>query len=327
MKKCLVILSLIFITQLTNLNVFAETLPEYHKALMTAYKNENWTEMIAISDSVIKYYPKSKFGYFFKGLALDLLGDYKLAIKYYSAAAKLAPTVPDIYQNRALAYLHDKQYDKAVEDYDTALKLDPDNKLAQEQREYAINAKSGFIVTTQGNITNYQSINDPFYLATEYKNMPQTKKDEYINSVKIYSDNILPIYYIAVAEDLFSSDKNLAAFLYAAGRFRSVQDVAVCKDTSAYQAINILPEVAPNTSNYIANMSDRELANLLQKVLDWDEKHSNRPDPKWICYHGIEVFSNKGKVSTIPKDEWDKNKNTMRESTSKYIEQLKVKNK
>ena len=68
-------------------------------------------------------------------------------------------------------------------------------------------------------------------------------------------------------------------------------------------------------------------ANLLQKVLDWDENHSNRPDPKWICYHGIEVFANKGKVSTIPKDEWDKNKNAMRESTSKYIEQLKVKNK
>ncbi len=322
MKKFWVVLSLIFITQLTNLNVFAETLPEYHKALMTAYKNENWTEMSTISDSVIKYYPKSKFGYFFKGLALDLLGDYKSAIKYYSAAAKLAPTVPDIYQNRALSYLHDKQYDKAVADYDTALKLDPDNKLAQEQREYAINAKRGFIVTTQGNITNYQSVYDPFYLAAEYKNMPQTKKDEYINSVKNYSDNILPIYYIAVAEDLFSSDKNLAAFLYAAGRFRAVQDAAVCKDTSAYQAINILPEVAPDTSNYIANMSDSELANLLQKVLDWDEKHSNRPDPKWICYHGMEVFTNNGKVRTISNIKFNSKKAYARKILLQYVKKL-----
>ena len=322
MKKFWVVLSLIFITQLTNLNVFAETLPEYHKALMTAYKNENWTEMSTISDSVIKYYPKSKFGYFFKGLALDLLGDYKPAIKYYSAAAKLAPTVPDIYQNRALSYLHDKQYDKAVADYDTALKLDPDNKLAQEQREYAINAKRGFIVTTQGNITNYQSVYDPFYLAAEYKNMPQTKKDEYINSVKNYSDNILPIYYIAVAEDLFSSDKNLAAFLYAAGRFRAVQDAAVCKDTSAYQAINILPEVAPDTSNYIANMSDSELANLLQKVLDWDEKHSNRPDPKWICYHGMEVFTNNGKVRTISNIKFNSKKAYARKILLQYVKKL-----
>lgn len=322
MKKFLVVLSLIFITQLTNLNVFAETLPEYHKALMTAYKNENWTEMSTISDSVIKYYPKSKFGYFFNGLALDLLGDYKSAIKYYSAAAKLAPTVPDIYQNRALSYLHDKQYDKAVADYDTALKLDPDNKLAQEQREYAINAKRGFIVTTQGNITNYQSVYDPFYLAAEYKNMPQTKKDEYINSVKNYSDNILPIYYIAVAEDLFSSDKNLAAFLYAAGRFRAVQDAAVCKDTSAYQAINILPEVAPDTSNYIANMSDSELANLLQKVLDWDEKHSNRPDPKWICYHGMEVFTNNGKVRTISNIKFNSKKAYARKILLQYVKKL-----
>ena len=58
-----------------------------------------------------------------------------------------------------------------------------------------------------------------------------------------------------------------------------------------------------------------------------DSKNPNRPDPKWICYHGIEVFSNKGKVSTVPKDEWDKNRNAMRESTSKYIEQLKLKDK
>lgn len=322
MKKFLIVLSLIFITQLTNLNVFAETLPEYHKALMTAYKNENWQEMSTISDSVIKYYPKSKFGYFFKGLALDLLGDYKLAIKYYSVAVKLDPTVPDIYQNRALAYLQDKQYDKAIADYNAALKLDPDNKLAQEQREYAINAKRGFIVTVQGNITNYQSVYDPFYLVAEYKNMSQTKKDEYINSVKNYSDNILPIYYIAVAEDLFSSDKNLAAFLYAAGRFRAVQDVAVCKDTSAFQAINILPEVAPNTSNYIAHMSDSELANLLQKVLDWDEEHSNRPDPKWICYHGMEVFTNNGKVRTISNIKFNSRKAYARKILLQHVKKL-----
>ena len=165
------------------------------------------------------------------------------------------------------------------------------------------------------------------YLVEEYKQMPEKKKKEIINSVKNYSADILPIYYIAVAEDIYPTNKNSASFLYALGRYRSIQDVMVCADKSAYQAAQMLPLVAPKTAVYISKMNSNDLADLLQKVLDFDSKNPNRPDPKWICYHGIEVFANKGKVSTISKDEWNKNKNKMRESTSKYIEQLRSKDK
>ncbi len=310
-----------------NSKLFAKDFPEYKKLVQEALQSENWSELNKYSDDIIKYHPKSAFGYFFKGIAMDELGEYELAIVNYSKSIEYEPNNADIFQNRGLAYYHNKDYDNAIADYKKAFELDPNNKLAEAQMQDVINAKNGFVIVKNGNVTNYQSINDPFYLVEEYKQMPEKKKKEIVNSVKNYSADVLPIYYIAVAEDIYPTDKNLASFLYALGRYRSIQDVMVCADKSAYQAARMLPLVAPKTAAYISKMNSNDLANLLQKVLDFDSKNPNRPDPKWICYHGVEVFSNKGKVSTISKDEWNKNKNKMRESTSKYIEQLRSKDK
>lgn len=310
-----------------NKKVFAKDVTEYKQLIKEAFQSENWDELNKYSDEIIKDHPKSAFGYFFKGIAMDELGEYEIAIVNYSKAIEYEPNYAENFQNRGLAYYHNKDYDNAISDYKKALELNPNNELAKEQLQDVINAKNGFVVEKNGNVTNYQSINDPFYLVEEYKQMPEKKKNEIINSVKNYSADILPIYYIAVAEDIYPTNKNLASFLYALGRYRSIQDVMVCADKSAYQAARMLPLVAPKTAAYISKMNSNDLADLLQKVLDFDAKNPNRPDPKWICYHGVEVFSNKGKVSTISKDEWNKNKNKMRESTSKYIEQLRSKDK
>lgn len=315
-------LFLIILSLFLNLKVFAIDAKEYHNLIMKAYKHEDINKINKLSDEVIKNYPNLGFGYFFKGLALDMLGDYKSAIDYYNKSMQFKPIFSDHYQNRGLAYLHDKQYDKAIVDFDKALELDPNNSQAIEQRHYAINAQKGIIITTDGNVTNYQSVHDPFYLAQEYYNMPEAKKKEIIDSVKNYSDDILPIYYIVVAEDIYSQNKNLAAFLYAIVRYRSIQDVSACKDNSANGAINGLPYAAEKTSKYISQMDDKKLANLLQKVLDWDKEHPNRPEPKWICYHGMEVFTNNGKVSTISKKEFEIKKDEIRNTLSEYVKNL-----
>lgn len=324
-----VILFLVILCYLGALNskLFAKDFTEYKQLIKEAVLSENWDDLNKYSDEIIKDHPKSAFGYFFKGIAMDELGEYELAIVNYSKSIEYEPNNTEIFQNRGLAYYHNKDYDNAISDYKKALELNPNNKLAEAQMQDVINAKNGFVIVKNGNVTNYQSINDPFYLVEEYKQMPEKKKKEIVNSVKNYSADVLPIYYIAVAEDIYPTNKNLASFLYALGRYRSIQDVMVCADKSAYQAASMLPVVAPKTAAYISKMNSNDLANLLQKVLDFDLKNPNRPEPKWICYHGIEVFSNKGKVSTISKDEWNKNKNKMRESTSKYIEQLRAKDK
>ena len=327
MKKFLLVNFAVLIMML-SLNVQAKnvkSMEDYHHMIMKAYKNEDIKGINDLSDAVIENYPEAGFGYFFKGLAMDLMGEYKSAISYYTKSMELGKIYSDHYQNRGLSYLHDEQYDKAIADYDKALELNPNLKEAKEQREYAINAKKGIIVTTQGNVTNFQSVNDPFYLAEQYYNMPGYRKKEIIDLVKNYSDDILPIYYIAVAEDIYPTDKNLAAFLYAIGRFRSIEDVGMCKDTSAYGAIKGFPYVAPKTAKYIANMKNSSLAELLQKTLEWDIQHPKRPNYKWICYHAMEVFTNDGKVSTLPESKYDKLIEKQRQGLADYIKELQSK--
>ena len=53
-----------------NLKVFAKDYTEYKKLIKEAFQSENWSELNKYSDDVIKYYPKSDFGYFFKGISM-----------------------------------------------------------------------------------------------------------------------------------------------------------------------------------------------------------------------------------------------------------------
>lgn len=317
-----VVLGAIFISIL-NFNAFANDMTGYKKAVLEAFEKENWKEVKRLSDAVIENYKDADIAYFFRGIALDELGYYEDAIENYTRAIKIRPT-SNAYQNRGLAYLNNKQYSKAIKDYDKALELDRTNEeLILVQREMAVNAQKGFVITKNGNLTNYQSINDPIYLANEYKQMPEAKKKEYIDAVKNYSDKILPIYYITVAEDIYPTDKNLAAFLFYIGMFRSMEDVQMCKDTSAQQVLILMPTIASDTVKYISKMKPKKRYKLLQDVLDWDEAHPNRPDPKWICYHGINVFTNDGKVSTYPKSKFEGIKRDSRASFIKVMEKLK----
>lgn len=321
-KNFLIILSFLFVFNMVYSMGFAQSMEEYHGAIMKAFNRQNIKEIKRLSDKAIEDYPNWGAGYFFKALALDCMGEYEKAIIYYTKSMEFPPIYTDHYQNRGLAYLHNKQYDKAIADYNIALKLDPTNKAAEEQRDYALFARNGIIMTTQGNVTNLQYIHDPFYLAEQYFVMPKDEKDKYIKSVTTYSAEALPIYYIAVSQDIFPKNKNLASFLYLAGYYRSIQDVCVCKDKSAQKALIGFKYVAPDTAEYIAKMSDEKLAKLMQRVLDWDKQYPQRPNPEWICYHGMEVLSNGGKIRKTSKIRYYFRKINVSKSFIKNIEGL-----
>lgn len=69
-----------------------------------------------------------------RGIAYWSTGQLDKAISDYDAAIRLQPDYVAAYHNRGTAYRDGDEYDKAIADYDTAIRLWPDDAFAFENR-------------------------------------------------------------------------------------------------------------------------------------------------------------------------------------------------
>ena len=79
--------------------------------------------------------------YFNRGLAYGHKGDFDRAIRDFDQAIKINPNYPDALNNRGLAYISQGQFDRAIQDFDQVLKLDPKDADAIRNRAMAITRK------------------------------------------------------------------------------------------------------------------------------------------------------------------------------------------
>jgi tetratricopeptide (TPR) repeat protein len=79
--------------------------------------------------------------FFNRGNALDDAGDHEKAIADYDSAIKLKPDYADGYLNRGMAKESTKDYDGAIADYSEVVKLDPSYAKAFYARARAYEAK------------------------------------------------------------------------------------------------------------------------------------------------------------------------------------------
>ena len=75
--------------------------------------------------------------YLLRGNDYDNLGQYEKAIKDYDEAIRLDPQRAVAYYNRGFTYDNLGQYEKAIQDYDEAIRLDPQDALAYYNRGVA----------------------------------------------------------------------------------------------------------------------------------------------------------------------------------------------
>lgn len=73
-----------------------------------------------------------------RAMALDELGDYKRAVQDYDAAIVLAPNDPALYLNRGVAKIRGGAPAAAIPDYDAAIRLKPDWHLPYFDRAVAL---------------------------------------------------------------------------------------------------------------------------------------------------------------------------------------------
>jgi tetratricopeptide (TPR) repeat protein len=77
-----------------------------------------------------------------RGLAYDNKKEYDRAIQDYDQAIKLNPNNAHAFNNRGLAYANKGDNDRAIQDYDQAIKLNPNDAVAIKNLADAV-AKRG----------------------------------------------------------------------------------------------------------------------------------------------------------------------------------------
>jgi tetratricopeptide (TPR) repeat protein len=73
--------------------------------------------------SISSVYAETAEEYFQQGLAHDQQGNLPQAISDYTKAIEINPNLADAYNNRAIAYYYDKEYDKSWADVHKAEEL------------------------------------------------------------------------------------------------------------------------------------------------------------------------------------------------------------
>ena len=100
---------------------FADNLPEVQKLI----KQAQFPQALEKIDAYLATRPKDAQGRFFKGLILTELGRSGDAIAVFTKLSEEYPELPEPYNNLAVLYAQQKQYDKARAALEMAIRTHP----------------------------------------------------------------------------------------------------------------------------------------------------------------------------------------------------------
>lgn len=139
-----------------------------------------------------------------------------------------------------------------------------------------------------------------------FKSFDNNEAEQFVKYLENNPGELPPIYFILISDKVYGTDKDKAVFFYNFGKIRASEDVSMCKDTSARQQLGLYGMMAPKTITYMQSKATDEdyLNNLFYKVIDWDNKYTNRVSPIWACYHGVSSFYQEPEL--LPDEEFPK---------------------
>src|SRR5215207_2933712 len=92
-------------------------------------RSAGWVAIVSISGlmpiSAFAQEPKTPTEFNNRGNAWADKREFDKAIKDYDEAIRLDPKYADAFNNRGLAWAGKREFDKAIKDYDEAIRLDP----------------------------------------------------------------------------------------------------------------------------------------------------------------------------------------------------------
>jgi len=110
-------------------------------SFLTWERCQVWKDSISLWDNVLKNYPNVLMAYNNRGTAYLHKGDYDKAISDFNQALRIDPDYEKtyyLYDNRGTAYLRKGDYERAIADYHQALRINPNYAMAYHNRGTAL---------------------------------------------------------------------------------------------------------------------------------------------------------------------------------------------
>jgi tetratricopeptide (TPR) repeat protein len=121
---------------------FDEARECFERAVELDPKNKEYQEFKKLA--LEELYPKDAVAYNERGFAYIKKGDYDRAISDFNKAIRLDPQYVAAYYNRGFAYSEKGDYDRAIADHSEATRLDPQLGIAYFGRGFAYNDKGDY---------------------------------------------------------------------------------------------------------------------------------------------------------------------------------------
>lgn len=115
---------------------------DYLRRGFEAHQNDNLEDAIEYYTEFIRLDPPDasnvSVAYYNRGVAYGAKNEHDSAIEDYNRAIRLNPNFAEVYNNRGYAYHKKGEIDRAVEDYDRAIQLKPDDVQFYSNRGIAL---------------------------------------------------------------------------------------------------------------------------------------------------------------------------------------------
>jgi TPR repeat protein len=143
----------------------------------------------------------------------------------------------------------------------------------------------------------------------------QASKQSEVDEILKHADQYNPVVLYALADALFEQGKkDDAVFWFYAAYLRAKYDKNLCVDESAKGVVDSLNFFFDSGINLYLQQNIDGFEQMVEKILDWDQKTPYHYDHRWINLHGMQAMTysleaQQGKVPkevamSVPSSEW-----------------------
>lgn len=273
---------------------FADNLPEVQKLI----RQGQFPQALNKVDAYLVGKPKDAQGRFLKGLILTEMNRPNDAIAVFTKLTEDYPELPEPYNNLAVLYAQQKQYDKARTALEMAIRTHPSYAIAYENLGdiYAKLASQAYDKALQIDSSNPTAQNKLALIRDLISNKPGSKPEP----TKVASAGPQPVPQPTITATTTSSTATVIAKVTTTTH--SAPTAAVVSTTPAAATSQTTAKKTPPASGIVNSPVNSAASDEIQKVLSgWASAWSRKDVRTYLAYYSSDFKPPKG----MSRKEWE----------------------